>query len=245
MNFSYSISDCYLWPRTPDIATQVKNLKQFTKTENELPNGIFVSHAHIGHYSGLMYLGKEATNSNAVPVYAMPRMKTFLEENGPWSQLVSGNNISLQAMENQKEIKLSSNLKVIPFRVPHRDEFSETVGFKITGPNKSVLFIPDIDKWEKWETNISEAISEIDYAFIDATFYDGKELNNRDISQIPHPFIIESMELFKALPLSEKQKIYFIHFNHTNPVINSKSDAYKAVIENGFNIAHINTIIKL
>ena len=238
----------FLFEATPDIATQVKNLKQFTKTENELPNGIFLSHAHIGHYSGLMFLGKEATNSNAVPVYAMPRMKTFLEENGPWSQLVSGNNILLQAMENQKEIKLSSNLKVIPFRVPHRDEFSETVGFKITGPNKSVLFIPDIDKWEKWETNISEAISEIDYAFIDATFYDGKELNNRDISQIPHPFIIESMELFKALPLSEKQKIYFIHFNHTNhtnPVINSKSDAYKAVIENGFNIAHINTIIKL
>lgn len=235
----------YLFEATPNIATQVKKLKQLTNSESELPDGIFVTHAHIGHYSGLMYLGKEATNANLVAVYVMPRMKTFLEENGPWSQLVSGNNISLMEMENRNEIRLTSNLKVIPFTVPHRDEFSETVGFKITGPNKSVLFIPDIDKWEKWETSITEAISEVDYAFIDATFYDGEEINNRDISEIPHPFIIESMELFKDLPLSEKQKIYFIHFNHTNPVIDSESAACKRILENGFNIAQINTVLKL
>jgi pyrroloquinoline quinone biosynthesis protein B len=235
----------YLFEATPDIAIQIKKLKQFANSESELPDGIFVTHAHIGHYTGLMYLGKEATNSHLVPVYAMPLMKVFLEENGPWSQLVANRNISLQEIEDQKEIRLTSNLKVIPFTVPHRDEFSETVGFKIAGPKKSVLFIPDIDKWEKWETSITEAISEVDYAFIDATFHDGEEINNRDISEIPHPFIIESMELFKGLPLSEKQKIYFIHFNHSNPVIDSESGAYKGVIENGFNIAQINTILKL
>jgi pyrroloquinoline quinone biosynthesis protein B len=165
-----------------------------------------------------MHLGKEATNANQVPVYTTPRIKGFLENNGPWSQLVSTNNIALRELENQKEIELTSNIKVIPFTVPHRDEFSETIGFKIIGPKKSVLCIPDIDKWEKWETDILEAISKVDYAFLDATFFDGEEINSQDISEIPHPFIIESIELFKTLRSEEKQKIYFIHFNHTNPV---------------------------
>jgi pyrroloquinoline quinone biosynthesis protein B len=235
----------FLFEATPDITSQVKNLKQYSNSKDELPDGIFLSHAHIGHYTGLMYLGKEATNANQVPVYAMPRMKKFLEDNGPWSQLVRTNNIAIQELEDQKEIELTSNIKVIPFKVPHRDEFSETVGFKIIGPKKSVLFIPDIDKWQKWETDISEAISHVDYAFVDATFFDGEEINSRDISEIPHPFIIESMELFKSLPSEEKQKIYFIHFNHTNPVLNQDSRAYKTVIENGFKIAQINDVLKL
>lgn len=235
----------FLFEATPDIASQVKSLRRFSNSEKELPDGVFITHAHIGHYTGLMYLGKEATNASQIPVYTMQRMKTFLEENGPWSQLVTMNNIALQPMENEKEISLTQNLGVIPFRVPHRDEFSETVGYKITGPNKSALFIPDIDKWGKWEVSIIEAISEVDYAFLDATFYDGVEINNRDISQIPHPFIIESMELFKNLSLSEKEKIHFIHFNHTNPALNSESDAYKTIISNGFKVAQINDIIPM
>lgn len=235
----------FLFEATPDITSQVKKLKQFSNSKNELPNGIFLTHAHIGHYTGLMYLGKEATNTNRVPVYTMPKMKSFLENNGPWSQLVSTNNIALQELENQKEIELTSNIKVIPFTVPHRDEFSETVGFKIIGPKKSVLFIPDIDKWQKWETGISEVISVVDYAFVDATFFDGEEINSRNISEIPHPFIIESMELFKDLSSEEKQKIHFIHFNHTNPLLNSESDAFKMVLQNGFNIARINMILSL
>ena len=235
----------FLFEATPDITSQVKTLKQFSNLEDELPNGIFLTHAHIGHYTGLMYLGKEATNAKQVPVYAMPRMKNFLENNGPWSQLVNTNNIVIQELENQKPLELTSNIKVIPFTVPHRDEFSETVGYKIIGPKKSALFIPDIDKWEKWETDISEAISEVDYAFVDATFFDGKEINRSDISEIPHPFIVESMELFKNLASEEKQKIHFIHFNHTNPLLNSESEAYKTVINNGFNIAQIDMIISL
>ena len=108
-----------------------------------------------------------------------------------------------------------------------------------------MLFIPDIDKWDKWERPIIEAISKVDYAFIDATFYDGIELNNRDISEIPHPFIIESMALFNNLPQSEKTKIHFIHFNHTNPVLNPESEAYNTIINNGFNISKIHDLIQL
>lgn len=105
---------------------------------------------------------------------------------------------------------------------------------------KTALFIPDIDKWEKWETSIVELIKEVDYAFLDGTFYDAKEINNRDISEIPHPFIIESIALFKDLSIFDKNKVYFIHLNHTNPVINKSSGPFKNVISKGFNVADIN-----
>ncbi len=235
----------YIFEATPDFTLQVKALKNYSSGNKETPDGIFVTHAHIGHYTGLMYLGKEAMNADTVPVYAMPKMQSFLEQNGPWSQLVKNKNIALEEMNDGKEIRLTNNLKVIPFTVPHRDEFSETVGYTIIGPNKKALFIPDIDKWEKWNTNIIDAISRVDYAFVDATFYDAEEINNRDIATIPHPFIIESMSLFKDLPASEKKKIYFIHFNHTNPVINKNSKQYQQVVANGFNVAEINEVIKL
>ena len=164
-------------------------------------------------------------------------MKGFLENNGPWSQLVELKNISIQPIFDKEEIVLSSNLSVLPFKVPHRDEFSETVGYKILGSNKSVLFIPDIDKWRKWSTSVVEEIKKVDYAFLDATFYDAAEINNRDISEIPHPFVIESMELFKDLPSEEKSKVHFIHLNHTNPLLNVQSEAYRATINAGFKVA--------
>lgn len=236
----------YLIEATPDITQQAKALKNFSSFSNkEIPDGIFLTHAHIGHYTGLMYLGKEAMNTDSIPVYTMPRMKSFLEQNGPWSQLVKNKNIALQELNDGKEIQLTKDLKIVPFLVPHRDEFSETVGYTITGPNKKAMFIPDIDKWEKWNTNIIEAISKVDYAFIDATFYDAEEINNRDISTIPHPFIIESMKLFKDLPAAEKKKIYFIHLNHTNPVINKNSKQYQQVIQDGFNVAAVHDVIVL
>jgi len=242
----------YLFEATPDITQQAKALKNYaTFSDREMPDGIFVTHAHIGHYTGLQYLGKQAMNTDSIPVYAMPRMKNFLEQNGPWSLLVKNKNIALREMQHQKEIQLAPGLKVMPFTVPHRDEFSETVGFIITGPNKKALFIPDIDKWEKWETGIITAIATVDYAFIDGTFFDAAEINNpqdpvrRDISTIPHPFIIESMNLFKDLPTAEKKKIYFIHFNHTNAAINPNSKEAARIVKNGFNIAVINQVLKL
>lgn len=236
----------FMFEATPDFVQQARALKEYASfNSSEMPDGIFLTHAHIGHYTGLMYLGKEAMNADSISVYTMPRMRSFLEQNGPWSQLVKNKNIALQELNDQQEIQLTPDLKVIPFTVPHRDEFSETVGFTIIGPNKKALFIPDIDKWEKWDTNIIDAIAKVDYAFVDATFYDGAEINNRDMSTIPHPFIIETMNRFKDLQASEKQKIYFIHFNHTNPVINKTTKQYRQVIENGFHIAEINALIKL
>jgi pyrroloquinoline quinone biosynthesis protein B len=240
------VKKTYLFEATPNIATQIQMLSDYSDPKtNSMPDGIFVSHAHIGHYTGLMQLGKEAQNADAMPVYAMPKMSRFLEENGPWSQLITENNIRLQSMDSSSVISLPSGVKVYPILVPHRDEYSETVGFKIIGPNKSVLFIPDIDKWERWDQDVIKLLKTVDYALLDGTFYDAAEINHRDISTIPHPFVIESMELFGDLPLSEKNKIHFIHFNHTNPLLNQASEQYDMVEKNGFHVAETGDILAL
>ena len=224
-------NESFLFDASPDINKQLNFMGDRIKKDLK---GIFLTHAHIGHYTGLMYFGREALNSKLVNVYAMPRMKKFLEENGPWSQLVSLQNISIIELSNESKISIDSNVIVQPVEVPHRAEFSETVGYKIYGPNKTALFIPDIDKWSKWQTDIIDIVENSDYSLLDGTFYDINELPGRDMSQIPHPFIIETMKLFKHS--DKKDSIYFIHLNHTNPALNKDSLEYKKIIGNGFNI---------
>lgn len=236
----------WLFEATPDLPRQMKLLKELSPfRQEETPSGIFLTHAHIGHYSGLMYLGRESMNAKSTPVYTMPKMRDFLEKNGPWSQLVSLKNINIQPLENGQSVQLSSNIRVTPLQVPHRDEFSETVGYHIKGPNKSALFIPDIDKWERWSSDIVAEIQKVDYAFLDATFYDNAELNYRNMAEIPHPFVVESMERFKDLSVQEKRKIFFIHLNHTNPLLNPKSKAAQELKKKGFQVARFRQIVHL
>ena len=235
----------YLIEAGPDFPEQVRLLQERAVQDLPVPSGILVTHAHIGHYSGLMYLGREALGADSVPVYAMPRMRGFLAENGPWSQLVSQGNIALRPLEDSRPIRLTPRLEVVPFRVPHRDEFSETVGFEIRGPGKTVLFIPDIDKWERWETDIAARIRQVDLAFLDASFYDGAELGYRDMSEIPHPFVVESLARFDSLPEAERRKIHFIHLNHTNPLLDPSSGQTRSVLNKGYWVARFGETFEL
>lgn len=228
----------YLFDATPDIRQQMYQLHTLAPDSQYSLDGIFLTHAHMGHYTGLMHLGREAAGTSGIKVYAMPKMKQFLQDNGPWSQLVDLNNITLMPLDNQQTKKLSNNISIKPILVPHRDEFSETVGYNITGPNKTALFIPDINKWKKWDLNIVEEIKKVDYALLDATFYQNGEIPNRDMSEIPHPFVEESMALFKELSQIDKNKVIFIHFNHSNPLLQKNSKAQKTVKANGFNFAY-------
>jgi pyrroloquinoline quinone biosynthesis protein B len=207
----------WLFEATPDFTAQLQQLQQASGSTNL--SGIFLTHAHMGHYVGLLQLGREAMGAQGMPVYVMPKMKEFLETNAPWSQLVSLGNIKLVLIEADTPIQLASNLRVTPLKVPHRDEFSETVGYRIETAEKSLLFIPDIDKWPLWDRDIRAEVARVDLALLDATFYQEGELPNRNMSEIPHPFVAETISLFSPLPESEKRKVKFIHFNHTNPLI--------------------------
>jgi pyrroloquinoline quinone biosynthesis protein B len=225
----------WIFDATPDFKFQLQKVKEILP-ESQL-SGIFLTHAHIGHYTGLMHLGREVMGAKQVPVFAMPRMKNFLENNGPWSQLVTLNNIEIQPLNADSTIILNDKFEITPLKVPHRDEFSGTVGFSIKVNQKKALFIPDINKWQLWDHSITEQIKLHDIAFLDGSFYQNGEIPGRDMSEIPHPFIIESMEIFQILPEDQKSKVNFIHLNHTNPVLNKDSEAFQNVIQNGFQIA--------
>lgn len=235
-------NEYFLLEASPDLSSQHQFMQE--KYQAGLA-GVFVSHAHIGHYTGLMYFGKEAANTKMLPLYAMPRMTNYLLKNAPWEALLANSNLELHALRNLDRLPLGDSIYIQVFKVPHRDEYSETIGYRIEGASKSALFIPDIDKWQAWTTDIRKLIAEVDYAFLDGTFYDGEELPGRNMESIPHPFVVESMAHFADLPQGEKEKIYFIHLNHSNPLLDPNSAATKKVEAAGFKVAREKMRFKL
>ena len=239
----HATKERYLFEATPHITDQLNRLDQIVPPAgpNEGVSGVFLTHAHIGHYAGLMFFGREVAGASGLPVFSMPRMRNFLSTNGPWEQLVAINNIVLNDLAERTPVNVSEKIRVTPYRVPHRDEYSETVGYVIETETKSALFLPDIDSWEEWESDYSvrldTMVSRVDFAFIDATFYDDNELPGRDMSQIPHPRVTESMELLDHLSDEIKARVHFIHYNHTNAIRFPDSPQSQTVLARGFNIA--------
>ena len=233
----------WLFDATPDLPRQLERMTR------EAPGcslaGVFLTHAHIGHYTGLMHFGREVMGSRGMPVWAMPRMRDYLTSNGPWSQLVKLGNIELHSLAADSSTRLGDSLRVTPFRVPHRDEFSETVSFRIAGPRGSAVFLPDIDKWERWDRRIEDVVRDVDVAYLDGTFFDGAELPGRDMREIPHPFIVESLDRFAPLPAEIRARVRFIHLNHTNPALVPGSPERLRVERAGMRVASAGERVKL
>ncbi len=232
----------FVFDATPEITQQLAILDAIEPAREGLGlDGVFLTHAHIGHYLGLAYLGREAAGARAVPTYAMPRMADFLRSNGPWSQLAELGNIEIGTLAEGTVTAVNDELAVLPFVVPHRDEYSETVGFLIMTPDKRALYVPDLDSWDEYaETSgqsLEKLVGGVDFAFIDATFWDDNELPGRDMSEIPHPRVTATMDRLQSLPDSERAKVHFIHYNHTNPLRDPGSDESAAVTQRGFNVA--------
>ncbi|MEC8692616.1 MAG: pyrroloquinoline quinone biosynthesis protein PqqB, partial [Bacteroidota bacterium] len=118
-----------------------------------------------------------------------------------------------------------------------RDEFSETVGYSLKGKNKRALYIPDIDKWSKWDQSIDSLIKIHDYVFIDGTFFADGEIP-RPMSEVPHPFIEESAKRFSSLDRYHRNKVYFIHLNHSNPARNRDFQGRKIIESAGMHFTN-------
>ena len=221
---------------TPEIKTQIQMIDKFDCSVE----GIFIRHAHIGHYMGLINLGLEVMNLKNIPVYVMPKMKEFIINNTLLNQLVQNNNIKLSLISDGVDININDNFTIQAFDVPHRNELSETVGYKIIGQKKSAIYMPDIDSWDRFEKNLFKLINNNDILFLDGTFYQKSEIKTRDIKKIPHPSIVDTMDMLMDLSDEDKQKIHFIHFNHTNDAIREGSEAYNTIIDSGFSISREN-----
>ena len=226
---------------TPDIRAQTKMVRERMsshKKKNKFwPDGILLTHAHIGHYTGLMFYSYEAQSTDRLPVYCSERMADFLAQNGPWSQLVEQKNIVTKTIRPENLQSLTSHISILAIQVPHRDEYTDTLGYKIIGPNRSLLYIPDIQNWKTWDRSIVDEIQKVDIALLDGTFYSPEELPSRDLSSIGHPFISDSMLLLKNIAQNSNIQIYFTHLNHSNLALDPDGDARKTMKKDAFDLA--------
>jgi pyrroloquinoline quinone biosynthesis protein B len=226
---------------SPDISLQYDRIHERMEParphKKNVPDGILLTHAHIGHYTGLMFYGYEALGADKLPVYCSQRMSDFLSNNGPWSQLVDFENISVHSLEPDTHVSLTPEISVTPFIVPHRDEYSDTLGFVIAGPKKKLLYIPDIQSWKVWDRDIRDEVKRVDFALLDGTFYGPEELPGRDFSQLGHPLITASLETLKQAAKKGETKIYFTHLNHSNLALDPNGDVLKHINSEGFGLA--------
>lgn len=232
----------WLIDATPDIKFQMNMVEE--KFNGCKLKGIFLTHSHTGHYTGLIHFGKEMMSTRMLPVYVLAKMKNFLINNHPWKLLENSGNIELREIKFDDEIVLNETIAVQSFQVPHRDEFSETAGYQINLNSKKIIYIPDIDSWEIWDKDITEIVKNSDELYLDGTFFTKEEINDFKSKNIPHPLVSDSIRKFEELSFEEKSKIHFIHLNHTNPLIRADSEESKYIISKGFKIAFEGQIIE-
>ena len=226
--------ESWLIDATPDFPGQLAALQQAGRATLA---GICLTHAHIGHYTGLIYLGKEAMATRQLPVYAMPRMQEFLQQHQPWSTLCEEQYLQLEQLSDQTQQPLNERIQVTPVVVPHRAEFSETIGLVVSGPDRRVLWLPDIDRWDAGPSSLEEFLSQVDVAYIDGTFFDEDELVGRSLQDVPHPTVLQTLEQLALLSASERGKVRFVHLNHTNPLLDPASTATATVEQAGCQVA--------
>lgn len=168
-----------------------------------------------------------------LPVWAMPRMRTFLATEQPWASLITQGHVDLRPAE--AGVQLTASVRVEPVLVPHRDELSETVAWRIVGPQVTALWLPDIDKWERWSTPLPALLEGVDLAYLDATFYGPGEVP-RDMSEIPHPFVVETLQALASRP-DLHARVRLIHLNHSNPLLDPTSEARRTLAQTGLTVA--------
>ncbi|MDH3285083.1 MAG: MBL fold metallo-hydrolase [Acidobacteriota bacterium] len=231
--------ESYLIDATPDVREQLHALggahdEPRGGVDRSPVDGVLLTHAHLGHYTGLAFFGYEAIHTRGLPVYCTPGLARFLRGNGPWSQLVELGNVALQEIRPGEPLALGAGVAVTAITVPHRDEFSDTVGYELRGPNRRVLYVPDTEPWERWERPIEELLQVVDTAILDGTFFSLDELPGRDVAAIGHPLMISTMDRLEPLVRTGKLRVVFTHLNHSNPALDPESDARREIERRGF-----------
>jgi pyrroloquinoline quinone biosynthesis protein B len=225
---------------TPDIRSQAEDLIEAAGVEpgpGRILDGILITHAHVGHYAGLVHLGREAMATRSQPVLASPRMCAFLRSNKPWSRLVEWGHVELRPLKPAGTADLGGGLTVSALAVPHRDEDSDTVGYILDGGTRRILYVPDTDAWERWPRSLESVLANVDVAFLDGTFFDGGEIPGRDPAEIPHPLIRRTMDRLGERSTSISPRVIFTHLNHSNPAMDPRSPAAEEILRRGYEVA--------
>jgi pyrroloquinoline quinone biosynthesis protein B len=220
---------------SPDVVqqeTQLLDTPRYAGRPIDAPpaDAILLTHAHMGHYAGLVHFGREAAAARGVPCYVTDSMESFLCRHAPWEQLVRlGNLEPVAALPGR--IEMRAGLGVRAFAVPHRAEYTDTVGVSI---NETLLYVPDIDDWERWPA-AREEIGRHRICLLDGTFFDARELPERDRTEVPHPLVTDTVARFRDL--ARDRRLILTHLNHTNPLGDAASPQACWVAAQGFEIA--------
>jgi pyrroloquinoline quinone biosynthesis protein B len=231
----------YLVDAGPDIRLQLNMLAQVAGTpppnvDRSPVDGVFLTHAHLGHYTGLAFFGFEAVHTTDLPVWCTEPMASLLRANAPWSQLVRIGNIDLREIRPGEAVEPEAGLKIKAIAVPHRDEYADTVAFLIESSRKTILYAPDTDSWDRWDPPLPSVLATVDIAILDGTFFSPDELPGRRVEEIGHPLITSTMDLLQPLVDSAKVEVWFTHMNHSNPVLGPDPHAANQVRSRGFHI---------
>lgn len=233
----------WLIDATPDLPAQLEALALQTGrprggVDRSPVEGVLLTHAHVGHYLGLAWLGFEALHTQGTPVYASREMAAFLRSNAPWDQLVRLGNVRLIELAAEAEVQLGE-VQLSALAVPHRDEYTDTFGYVLAGPRRRALYVPDSAPWQRWPRPLPEVVraARVDLALLDGCFYSADELPGRDLSTLAHPLITESMDLLQPLVDAGTLQVIFTHLNHSNPAIEPGSAAAAAIERRGFAVA--------
>lgn len=228
----------WLIDATPALPAQLAALASAPprRTDTGL-DGVLLTHAHMGHYTGLVHLGQEGAHVQDLPLWVMPRMRRFLETSAPWEQLLRRGNLAVRDLAADRPVVLAPDLTITPWRVNHRDEYSETVAFHVAGPSRTALWLPDIDSWEGWDRDLAGVLETVDIAWVDGTFFDRDELPDRDLDTIRHPRIRQTLDRLAGLDPALRARVRFVHLNHSNPVLDPGTAAFQAVTDAGFRVA--------
>lgn len=233
----------WLIDATPDIKYQL-DLLHVTLGHDPLrpdrirqPDGIFLTHGHMGHISGLLQLGKEGMAVQGMKLYGPSGLMAVIRKSPFWQPLTG--QLELISLEPDRPIRLSPHLTITPIPVPHRDELEAGVfAYRLEGESRSLLYIPDIDSWTSWP-RARQVLGSVDSALVDATFFTGDELHG--LKRPAHPLVQETLSFFEDIAAD----LFLTHLNHTNPLLDKDSKESRMVVEAGASVSYTSQVFRL
>jgi pyrroloquinoline quinone biosynthesis protein B len=231
----------YLVDATPDITRQLDLIPEpsFRRraAERRPFDGIFLTHAHIGHYAGLSVLGNEGMGIRDTPVYCTEAMAAWIAANAPWSFLVDQGRIVPHPLALDRWHRIDEHLEVQLWKVPHRDEFADTVGFVFRGPAATLLYIPDINAWRLWDRDVAEVVADVDVALLDGSFWSMEEMPGRNVEDVPHPVMTQTMDALQGVVDRHEARVVLTHLNNSNPAVREGGVEAREILRRGFEVA--------
>ncbi|MEZ5176133.1 MAG: MBL fold metallo-hydrolase [Acidimicrobiia bacterium] len=221
---------------SPDFRPQAARLVRwyhYPPDRSRVVDAVVVTHAHMGHYAGLLHFGTEVSDTQGVRLLATPGFQSFIAANEPWSTLITRGNLLPETLAPSATVDAS--LEIVGIAVPHRAEYTDTIAVSVLSKGRPwLLYVPDIDGWEGWP-RAAEVIAEHDIALLDATFSSVEELTNRDFAQVRHPLVPDTIDRFADL--TDSTRIVLTHMNHTNPLADAGSTIAAKARAAGFEVA--------